>query len=31
MHVNIDIDTWFLDSVFAQFELASVLVGYLPR
>lgn len=29
MHVNIDTDTWFLDSVFAQFELANELVGYM--
>jgi hypothetical protein len=29
MHVNIAIDTWFLNSVFAQFELAGEIVGYM--
>ena len=29
MHVNIDIDNWFLGSVFAHFEMASELVGYM--
>jgi hypothetical protein len=29
MHVNIDTDTWFLNSVFAHFDLAGELVGYM--
>ena len=29
MHVNIDTDTWFLNSVFTRFDLAGELVGYM--
>ncbi len=29
MHINIDTDTWFLNVVFAHFDLAGRLVGYM--
>lgn len=29
MYVNIDMDTWFLNFVFAHFDLAGELVGYM--
>lgn len=29
MHIKIDTDTWFLNSVFAHFDLAGELVGYM--